>query len=147
VPTQVKVDSVEALKERLGTAKTAVLTEYRGLSVRQISDLRKQLKGAAAEYKVVKNRLARLAVKGSALDALGEHLKGPTGLVFTKQDPVAVAKALQAFVRTNPQLLIKLGLHKAFEFSAKSDPRFRKSSRRKRSPSSRSCNGSSMRGG
>jgi len=110
VPTQVKVDSVEALKERLGTAKTAVLTEYRGLSVRQISDLRKQLKGAAAEYKVVKNRLARLAVKGSALDALGEHLKGPTGLVFTKQDPVAVAKALQAFVRTNPQLLIKLGL-------------------------------------
>ncbi len=110
MPTQVKVDSVEALKERLGTAKTAVLTEYRGLSVRQISDLRKQLKGAAAEYKVVKNRLARLAVKDSALDALGEHLKGPTGLVFTKQDPVAVAKALQAFVRTNPQLLIKLGL-------------------------------------
>ncbi|HWN15186.1 MAG TPA: 50S ribosomal protein L10, partial [Candidatus Dormibacteraeota bacterium] len=110
MPTQVKLDSVEALKERLGTAKTAVLTEYRGLSVRQISDLRKQLKGAAAEYKVVKNRLARLAVKGSALDALGEHLKGPTGLVFTKQDPVAVAKALQAFVRTNPQLLIKLGL-------------------------------------
>ena len=110
MPTQVKVDSVEALKERLGTAKTAVLTEYRGLSVRQISDLRKQLKGAAAEYKVVKNRLARLAVKDSALDALGEHLKGPTGLVFTKQDPVAVAKALQAFVRTNPQLQIKLGL-------------------------------------
>jgi len=104
------MEGVEALKERLGTAKTAVLTEYRGLSVRQLSDLRKQLKGAAAEYKVVKNRLARLAVKGGALDALGEHLKGPTGLVFTKQDPVAVAKALQAFVRTNPQLLIKLGL-------------------------------------
>ena len=110
MPTQAKTDSVEALKERLGGVKTAVLTEYRGLSVRQISDLRKQLKGAAAEYKVVKNRLARLAVKDSALDALGEHLKGPTGLVFTKQDPVAVAKALQAFVRTNPQLLIKLGL-------------------------------------
>jgi large subunit ribosomal protein L10 len=111
VPTQAKVESVEALKERLGTAKSAVLTEYRGLSVQQLSDLRKQLKGAAAEYKVVKNRLARLAVKGSALDALGVHLKGPTGLVFTKQqDPVAVAKALQAFVRTNPQLQIKLGL-------------------------------------
>ncbi len=110
MPTQAKMEGVEALKERLGTAKTAVLTEYRGLSVRQLSDLRKQLKGAAAEYKVVKNRLARLAVKGGALDALGEHLKGPTGLVFTKQDPVAVAKALQAFVRTNPQLLIKLGL-------------------------------------
>ena len=110
MPTQEKVESVEALKERLGTAKSAVLTEYRGLSVQQLSDLRKQLKGAAAEYKVVKNRLARLAVKGSALDALSTHLKGPTGLVFTKQDPVAVAKALQAFVRTNPQLQIKLGL-------------------------------------
>jgi large subunit ribosomal protein L10 len=104
------VESVEALKERLGTAKTVVLTEYRGLSVQQLSDLRKQLKGAAAEYKVVKNRLARLAVKGSALDALGVHLKGPTGLVFTKQDAAAVAKALQAFVKTNPQLQIKLGL-------------------------------------
>jgi len=110
VPTQAKVESVEALKERLGTAKTVVLTEYRGLSVQQLSDLRKQLKGAAAEYKVVKNRLARLAVKGSALDALGVHLKGPTGLVFTEQDPVAVAKALQAFVKTNPKLQIKLGL-------------------------------------
>jgi len=110
VPTQAKAESIEALKERLGSAKTAVLTEYRGLTVQQISDLRKQLKGAAAEYKVVKNRLARLAVKDSPLDALGPHLKGPTGLAFTKQDPVAVAKALQTFVRTNPQLQIKLGL-------------------------------------
>ena len=110
MPTQEKTDSVVALKERLGDAKTAVLTEYRGLTVQQLSDLRKQLKGAAAEYKVVKNRLARLAVKGSALDALGAHLKGPTGLAFTKQDPVAVAKALQNFARTNPHLQIKLGL-------------------------------------
>ena len=110
MPTQAKVEGVEALKERLGAAKSAVLTEYRGLSVRQLSDLRKQLKGASAEYKVVKNRLARLAVKGSALDALSAHLKGPTGLAFSKQDPVAVAKALQTFMRTNPQLQIKLGL-------------------------------------
>ncbi len=104
MPTQAKTDSVEALKERLGGVKTAVLTEYRGLSVAQLSELRKQLKGVAAEYKVVKNRLARIAVKGGDLDALGAYLKGPTGLAFSKQDPVAVAKALQAFVRTNPQL-------------------------------------------
>lgn len=110
MPTQAKVESVGTLRERLGAAKTVVLTEYRGLSVQQLSDLRRQLKGAAAEYKVVKNRLARLAVKGSALDALGEHLKGPTGLVLTKLDPVAVAKALQTFVKTNSQLHIKLGL-------------------------------------
>src|SRR5262249_8879860 len=80
-PTQAKVESIEGLKERLGNAKTAVLTEYRGLTVRQLSDLRKQLKAAAAEYKVVKNRLARLAVKDSPLDSLAPHLKGPTGLV------------------------------------------------------------------
>jgi len=109
VPTQEKVQSVESLRERLGTAKTAVLTEYRGLTVRQISDLRKQLKAASAEYRVIKNRLARLAVKDLALDPLGAHFKGPTGLVFTAKDPVPVAKALQAFVRANPALTIKLG--------------------------------------
>jgi large subunit ribosomal protein L10 len=110
VPTQAKIESVEALKERLGAVKTAVLTEYRGLTVRQLSDLRKQLKANAAEYRVVKNRLARLAVKGSTLDPLRPHLSGPTGLVLAKQDPVGVAKALQAFVRANPAFTIKVGL-------------------------------------
>ena len=110
MPTQEKEESVATLRERLGGAKTAVLTEYRGLTVRQLSDLRKQLKAAAAEYKVVKNRLARLAVKDKALDQLGTHFKGPTGLVYTAKDPVPVAKALQAFVRANPALTIKVGL-------------------------------------
>jgi large subunit ribosomal protein L10 len=110
VPTQAKADSIEALKQRLGDANTAVLTEYRGLTVRQISDLRKQLKAASAEYRVVKNRLARLAVKNSPLDPLASHLKGPTGLVIAREDPVGVAKALQTFARTNPVLAIKVGL-------------------------------------
>lgn len=110
MPTQVKIDNVRALKERLGAAKTAVLTEYRGLTVRQLSDLRKQLKATAAEYRVVKNRLARLAVKESPLGPLATHLTGPTGMVITEQDPVGVAKALQTFVRANPALTIKVGL-------------------------------------
>ncbi|HXJ82242.1 MAG TPA: 50S ribosomal protein L10 [Candidatus Methylomirabilis sp.] len=111
MPTQAKIENVQALKERLGAAKTAVLTEYRGLTVRQISDLRKQLKTASAEYKVIKNRLARLAVRDSALDPLASHLTGPTGMVLSStQDPVGVAKTLQAFVRTNPALTIKVGL-------------------------------------
>ena len=110
MPTQAKTESVLALRERLGTCKTAVLTEYRGLTVRQLSDLRKQLKAASAEYKVVKNRLARLAVKDSPLDPLGAHLKGPTGLVIAREDPVSVAKALQAFVRTTPIFAIKVGM-------------------------------------
>ena len=110
MPTQAKTESVLALRERLGTCKTAVLTEYRGLTVRQLSDLRKQLKAASAEYKVVKNRLARLAVKDSPLDPLAGHLKGPTGLVIAREDPVSVAKALQAFVRTTPIFAIKVGM-------------------------------------
>ena len=110
MPTQEKTQSVASLRERLQPVKTAVLTEYRGLSVRQLSDLRKQLKAAASEYKVVKNRLARLAVKELALDPLATHFKGPTGLVFTAKDPVPMAKALQAFVRANPALTIKVGL-------------------------------------
>jgi ribosomal protein L10 len=110
VPTQAKAESVEALRERLGTCRTAVLTEYRGLTVRQLSDLRKQLKAASAEYKVVKNRLARLAVKDSPLDPLAGHLKGPTGLVIAREDPVGVARALQAFVRTTPVFAIKVGM-------------------------------------
>ena len=103
-------ESVAELKERFSGVQTAVLTEYRGLTVRQLSDLRKQLKGAAAEYKVVKNRLARIAIKGSPLDGLGNHLNGPTGVAYTKKDPVPVAKALQAFLRNNPALTIKVGI-------------------------------------
>lgn len=109
MPTQAKIQEVESLKARLIGVKTAVLTEYRGLTVQQLSDLRKQLRTVAAEYKVLKNRLARRALQGSPLDGLGPHLKGPTGLVISKQDPVALAKALQAFVKTNALLQIKLG--------------------------------------
>jgi len=110
VPNAENTESVAELKERFAGVQTAVLTEYRGLTVRQLSDLRKQLKGASAEYKVVKNRLARIAIKDSALDGLGKHLTGPTGVAYTRHDPVSVAKALQAFVKSNPALTIKVGV-------------------------------------
>ncbi|MEK7715091.1 MAG: 50S ribosomal protein L10, partial [candidate division NC10 bacterium] len=89
MPTQAKVVAVEDLKTRFTGVKTVVLTEYRGLTVQQLSDLRKQLRAVSAEYKVVKNRLARLAVASSELKGLSGHLKGPTGLIISKQDPVA----------------------------------------------------------
>ena len=109
MPTQEKVTAVEDLKSRLDGVKTVVLTEYRGLTVRQLSDLRKQLRAVSAQYKVVKNRLARLAIASSRLEELGTHLKGPTGLIFSKEDPVAVAKALHTFARANQALAIKAG--------------------------------------
>jgi large subunit ribosomal protein L10 len=110
VPTQAKAEAIEELKGRLAGAQAAVLTEYRGLTVRQLSELRKQLKVAAAEYRVVKNRLARIAMEGSPLAPLQKHLTGPIGLVIVRKDPVAVAKALTAFARTNPALSVKMGV-------------------------------------
>jgi large subunit ribosomal protein L10 len=109
VPTQEKVETVEDLKTRLDGVKTVMLAEYRGLTVQQLSDLRKQLKAVSAEYKIVKNRLARLAI-GSDLAGLGGQLKGPTGLVLAKGDPVSVAKALQTFAKTNQALVLKAGV-------------------------------------
>lgn len=109
MPTHEKIESVETLKSGLAGVTAAVLTEYRGLSVQQLSDLRKQLKAVGSEYKVVKNRLARLAVQGSPLGGLGPHLTGPTGLALSRQNPVTLAKALQGFARTAPLFQIKLG--------------------------------------
>lgn len=109
MPTQAKVTEVEELKTRLGGAKAVVLTEYRGLTVQQISELRRQLRAVSAQYKVVKNRLARLAVSSSDLKVLGPKLTGPTGLVVSREDPVAVAKALAAFIKANQALAIKGG--------------------------------------
>jgi large subunit ribosomal protein L10 len=109
VPTQEKVETIEDLKTRLDGVTTVMLAEYRGLTVQQLSDLRKQLRAVSAEYKIVKNRLARLAI-GSELAGLAPQLTGPTGLVLAKGDPVSVAKTLQTFARTNQALVVKAGV-------------------------------------
>ena len=108
MPTQEKIETVEELKRRLSGVKTVLLSEYRGLTVQQLSDLRKQLRSVSAEYKVVKNRLAKLALSDSLASVKG-LLKGPTGIILAKDDPVAVAKALHTFARTNQALVIKAG--------------------------------------
>src|SRR2546430_13919368 len=97
---------LEDFKSRLDGVKTVVVTEYRGLTVQQLSDLRKQLRSVSAEYKVVKNRLAKLA---PSPDLAGGKslLKGPAGLIISKADPAPGAQALHAFARTKPALLIK----------------------------------------
>lgn len=107
MPTQEKVEAVEELKTRLRGAKAVMLAEYRGLTVQQVGELRKQLRTVAAQYKVVKNRLARLAVSSTELTALSPHLTGPTAMVVSSEDPVAVAKALATFTRTNQALILK----------------------------------------
>ncbi len=109
MPTEAKVEAVRDLKRRLEGVTTVVLTEYRGLTVQQLSELRKQLRAVSAQYKIVKNRLAKLAVNESALDVLRPHLSGPTGVIVSKEDPVAVAKTLATFTRTNQALTLKAG--------------------------------------
>lgn len=110
MPTQDKIETVEELKGRLDGVKTVMLADYRGLTVAQLSDLRKQLKAVSAEYKIVKNRLARLAIASSNVAALGAALTGPTGMVLVKGDPVSVAKTLQTFARTNQALIVRIGV-------------------------------------
>jgi large subunit ribosomal protein L10 len=110
VPTQAKAETIDELKRDMADVRAAVLTEYRGLTVQQLSELRKQLRPLSAEYRVVKNRLARIALEGSPVAGLRAHLTGPTGLVILRKDPVAAAKTLNAFVRANPALTLKIGV-------------------------------------
>jgi large subunit ribosomal protein L10 len=109
VPTQEKIAAVDDLKQRLDGVKTVLLTEYRGLTVLQISELRRQLRAVSAQYKVVKNRLAKVAISSSELDVLKPQLTGPVALIVSKDDPVAVAKTVSTFARTNQALIIKGG--------------------------------------
>jgi large subunit ribosomal protein L10 len=109
VPTQEKIDAVTDLKQRLDGVKTVLLTEYRGLTVQQISELRKQLRAVSAQYKVVKNRLAKIAVSSTELAVLRPQLTGPVALIVSKDDPVAVAKAVSTFARTNQAFTVKGG--------------------------------------
>jgi large subunit ribosomal protein L10 len=110
VPTAAKAETIQEIRQRLDGATATVLTEYRGLTVQQLSELRKQLKAASAEYRVVKNRLARVAIEGSPLASLRPHLTGPIGVVIGRRDPAAVAKTLQGFARVNPAFQVRVGV-------------------------------------
>jgi len=104
-----KADLSNQLKDKFTKAHVAIFADYKGLKATEADELRKQLRAVSAQYKVVKNRLARLAIKSSALEGLGTHLKGPTAVILSKEDPVAVAKALHAFARAHQALAIKAG--------------------------------------
>ncbi len=105
-----KVATVDAVKERVDSTSTAVVTEYRGLTVAEISSLRKELKKADAEYKVLKNTLVRRAIEGTPSEPLGAFLEGPTAIAWVKGDVSAVAKILRDFSKTTPTLVLKGGV-------------------------------------
>lgn len=115
-PRPEKVAVVEEVRERLSRSSAALLTEYRGLDVAAISELRRALREAGGEYKVYKNTLVRFAARDVGLE-LDELLTGPTAIAFVPEtddgkpgDPVMVAKALRDFARNHPALVVKGGV-------------------------------------
>ena len=102
-----KVAVVEELSSRLASAKLAVVSDYRGLTVPVISQLRRELKQNNAELRVAKNTLLRLAIKGTPFEPMGPYLEGTTAITFADADPVTPAKILVEFIKNNPKLEIK----------------------------------------
>jgi large subunit ribosomal protein L10 len=102
-----KETELRSLTAEFEGADTAILIDYRGLNVPAVTDLRRQIRGAKAQYKVVKNTLARRASKGTRLAALEKHFEGTTAVAYTNADAVALAKALTTFMKSAPTLKIK----------------------------------------
>ncbi len=105
-----KAEKVMALHSKFAEAKGAVLSDYRGLNVQQMAELRIRLREAAVELQVVKNTLARRAVEDTDYVQLADHFVGPTSVAFTVDDVVAMAKALTAYAKAEPKLEIRAGL-------------------------------------
>jgi large subunit ribosomal protein L10 len=105
-----KEQTVESLHSGFAEATFVSLVAFKGLNVPQISSLRHELRAAGTEFKVVKNTLARRAVKGTDLEQLEEHFRGSTAIALTTQDPAPSAKILAKFAKDNPKLEFKVGL-------------------------------------
>lgn len=105
-----KVAVVEEIRTKLAEADAALLTEYRGLTVPELAELRASLRGSGTEYKVFKNTLARRAVAEIGLDDVASMFEGPVAIAFVRGDAAGAAKALRDFGRTNPSLVVKGGL-------------------------------------
>jgi large subunit ribosomal protein L10 len=104
-----KEANVAELTEKFQGSAAVVLTEYRGLTVAQLKELRKSI-SADATYAVAKNTLIKIAAANAGVTAFDGQLQGPTALAFVHGDPVAVAKALRDFAKANPLLVVKSGL-------------------------------------
>jgi large subunit ribosomal protein L10 len=102
-----KVVELQDLETAFKGSESAILLEYKGLTVPQVTDLRRQIRTAKGRYKVVKNSLAKRALKGTAFEPLDTHFTGMTAVAYTDTDPVALAKTLTTFIKTTPALLIK----------------------------------------
>lgn len=105
-----KEAEVKQLQERFRSARTAILTDFRGLNVADMTALRNLLRKSNIEYRVIKNRLARIAIKDTPFAGLDPLLSGPIAIALSQEDPVAPSKLLSQFLRTNENLNIRGGV-------------------------------------
>jgi large subunit ribosomal protein L10 len=105
-----KEAELQMLEGMFQGSDAAILIDYRGINVPQVTELRAQLRKAKASYKVVKNTLAKRALKGTDFETFGVHFEGTTAVAYTSTDPVALAKTLTTFVKTAPKLTIKAAI-------------------------------------
>jgi len=111
LPTkQQKEVFVEAVYEKMQSCKSAILADYRGLTVAAVTELRNKLRESNSDLKVAKNTLIKIAVDKIGIEGLDPYLEGPTAIAFGYDDPVAPAKILSEFARTNKELEIKGGV-------------------------------------
>jgi large subunit ribosomal protein L10 len=118
-----KEAELQDLASAFRSAESAILVDFRGLKVPEVTELRRQVRGVRAEYKVVKNTLARRALEGTAFESLAGHFEGTTAVAYSGSDPVALAKVLTTFARTAPALTIKAAVvqGRAIEAAAVAD--------------------------
>ena len=102
-----KEEELQDLERAFKGTDSAIVVDYRGLKVPEVTELRRQVRGAKAQYKVVKNTLAKRALKGTPFEPLGEHFAGTTAVAYSGDDPVALAKVLTTFAKATPALQIK----------------------------------------
>jgi len=102
-----KAQELEDLSAAFRSADTAIVVDYKGLNVPQVTDLRRQIRAAQGQYRVVKNTLAKRASTGTALASLEAHFEGTTAIAYTGRDAVALAKTLTTFMKSAPTLSIK----------------------------------------
>jgi large subunit ribosomal protein L10 len=98
---------LQQLEAAFKGSDSAIVVDYKGLTVPQVTDLRRQIRGAKGKYRVVKNTLAKRALKGTSFEALEKFFVGTTAVAYTDSDPVALAKTLTTFIKTTPTLTIK----------------------------------------
>jgi len=102
-----KEAELQQLEAAFKGSDSAILVDYKGLTVPQVTELRRQIRTAKGSYKVVKNTIARRALKGTSFEPLDKYFEGTTAIAYTAKDPVALAKTLTTFAKTAPTLAIK----------------------------------------